>query len=94
MYKVFIEDKKQVIRANRDIKNGETITLLISSNYMLPKLTFVGKIIKHTSEPNCGFKYVKLNTYYLISKQDIKNGDILTININEGPWYLSENRDV
>jgi len=94
MYKVHIEDKKQVIRANRDIKKNESITLLISSNYMVPKLTFVGKIIKHVPEPNCGFKHVKLNTYYLVSKCDIKNGDVLTININEGPWYLSENRDV
>ena len=94
MYKVHIEDKKQIIRANRDITAGETITLLIKSEYLVPKLTFIGKLIKHSTEPNCGFKHVKLNTYYLVSTSDIKDSDILTINIKDGPWYLSENRDV
>lgn len=89
MYKVHIENKKQVIRADKDIKEGEVISLLIENKYMLPRLTFVGKIISHSDDSNCGFKYTQLNTYHLISTKDIKKGDVLSINIQDGPWYLS-----
>lgn len=88
LYRVDIEDKKQIIKANQDIKKDTKICLVIENNYAIPKLTFSGKILKHSSESNCYLKYTKFNTYYLTSERDIENGEVLTIDITKAPWYI------
>ena len=94
MYKVHIENKKQVVRSIQSIKQGEVISVVIENGIVLPKLTFLGKLLTHSDESNCELVWKKYNTYYLVSKQNIEENDILTINVNDGPWYLKNNIDV
>lgn len=90
MYKVHIENKKQVIRANEDIKEGDDIGIIIDSNYLVPYLTFMGKVITHSDTPNCIFSYIGYNKYNLQAKQDINKNDILDIDVKTGPWFLNK----
>jgi len=90
MYKVHIENKNQVIRANEDIPKDTDICLVVDSNYLMPFLTFVGKVIQHSNEPNCVFSYIGYNKYNLKASDDIEEGDILSVDINSGPWFLNK----
>ena len=88
LYKVDIENKKQVIKANKKIEKDTKICLVIENNYLIPKLTFSGKILKHSDDSNCYLKYDKFNTYYLFSSKDIDENDILSVDITKAPWYI------
>lgn len=88
-YRVDIENKKQILKANKDIVEDTIIGLVIKNNYFIPNLTFIGKVIKHSDIPNCSLKYAEFNTYYLVSNKNIEKDDILSIDINKAPWYIN-----
>lgn len=77
------------IIANQEFKANEIVGVGIEYVfYFIPEVTpLFGSYINHSYTPNCRLVYIN-NKYYVVANSKIDQYSEITVNYNDGPWFI------